>query len=176
MEYRTKREIEFPSVTICNYNFIRKTYIERQNDPVIRLSIDIVNPYANVNINYSDPKIIKELSSVSMEIFGLESAHLQPEMFVSCSFMSNNASENPCSFHKELFIPKITSQMGTCFTFHPQSYIDKYGALVSKRAGLQGGLSMKINIQQEEYQVAGEAAGLKVGIRSNILKYNSYLK
>ena len=176
VEYRATREIEFPSVTICNYNYVRKTYVEEENDPKIYLATDIVNPYSNVTINYSDPQIKEQLSSLSMITFGLDAAHLKEEMFVSCSFMSNNASANPCSFHEELLVTTKT-QMGKCYTFHPQSYINKYGPLVSKKAGVQGGLTMRIDVQQEEYQVGPDAAGIKVRINNAIKNpFNSELK
>ena len=52
--------------------------------------------------------------------------------------------------------------MGLCFTFHPQSYIHKHGALMSNRAGSIGGLKLDVNIEQHEYIVGSMAAGIQV--------------
>ena len=83
-------------------------------------------------------------------------------MFVACSFMSANYSEFPCNFHGELLEMKLT-QNGFCYTFHPQSYVEKHGALVSNRAGQAGGLFIRIDLDQHEYLVGtSNSAGMKV--------------
>ena len=51
-----------------------------------------------------------------------------------------------------------------CFTFQPAAYVEEYGALTSTRAGSAGGLYLRVDVEQYEYQIGGYAAGLKVGI------------
>lgn len=44
----------------------------------------------------------------------------------------------------------------------PKEYVEKYGTLVSLRAGSGGGLSFRVNLQQEEYAVGVASAGIRV--------------
>jgi hypothetical protein len=78
------------------------------------------------------------------------------------SFMSQNITSGPCKFSPELLKETVT-QMGSCFTFHPSTYLATHGGLVSTRAGAAGGLFLRINIQQFDYLAGRSGAGLKVG-------------
>ena len=164
-EYVQVEEIDFPSVTICNYNQIRKSFVEEQNDSVMDSVADLLNPVIEPEDkpDISNEAIKKELQSVNLGTVGVAGGHRLEDMFVECSFMATNSSKLPCKFHKEMF-RQIKTTMGLCYIFHPQSYIEKYGALKSTRTGFAGGLHFAINIQQYEYLIGNFLAGIKVSV------------
>ena len=167
VEYKLESSLDFPSVTICNYNIIRKSFIDSFNDSTGQLVLDIINPYDKANVDYSSDDFEDEIYDASeyidMREFGEKGKHHREDMFMGCDFMSANYSYDPCQFNDELLVTKVT-QMGYCYTFHPQSYIEKYGALVSTRPGQAGGLHLQIDLRQDEYTsgAEGSAAGMRV--------------
>ena len=92
--------------------------------------------------------------------------------YLACSYPGIETHPLMCDFPPELFVSRKT-QMGMCHTFHPQSYIDKNKgeALKCTRAGTNGGLSIIMNVLQDEYMLGGRSAGVKV----SSLKENSSL-
>ena len=163
LEYKLQSDLEFPSVTLCNYNIIRRSYMDSLNDPRFQQVVNVVNPVLTDSIDINDPIIKEQFSALKMDDMGPSSAHQREDMFLACSFMSTNYSEFPCNFSGELLEMKLT-QIGFCYTFHPQSYVEKHGALVSNRAGQAGGLFLRIDLQQHEYLVGdSNSAGMKVG-------------
>ena len=160
VEYISERRMEFPSVTICNYNFVRKSYLDTLDNQATEMVLDMLNPITTRQ-DLTDPGIIAQLKSVDMERVGAEAAHQKQDMFLECSFMGSNNTKCPCQFHEELFVSTKT-QMGFCYTFHPNSYMEKYGALFTTRTGFAGGLFMLVDVGQYEYQIGSRAAGIKV--------------
>ena len=169
LDYRTQSAIEFPSVTLCNYNNIRNSYIQALNDPFYYDIVNIFNPTVSSALNLSDPAHVQRLRTITIDDLTVAGSH-QRDMFIACSFMSQNSSSRPCTFSPEVLKSSLT-QMGSCFTFQPASFIDKYGALISTRAGSAGGLFLRINIQQFDYLAGGNAAGLKV----RCMDFTSYI-
>ena len=132
------------------------------NDPTFQQVINAYNPMLRDSVDLNDPIIKEWFSALKLNDMGPSSAHQREDMFVACSFMSANYSEFPCNLSEELLEMKLT-QNGFCYTFHPQSYIEKHGALVSDRAGQAGGLFFRIDLQQHEYLVGdSNSAGMKV--------------
>ncbi len=177
MEYKLHTELDFPSVTLCNYNGMRKSFIESFDDPLVNLAADLLNPFSSTNISSLQPQVKEGMRALKMDTIGAQGAHQREDMFIECDFKKANHSHSPCQFPDDLLVIRRT-QLGYCYTFHPQSYVEKYGTLVSARAGEAGGLYFRIDIQQNEYMISGSAAGMRVRImysRSSLLFLSSSL-
>ena len=164
IEYKQQAEMDFPSVTLCNYNMINKSYIDQQNEFIQKISRHFsLHQYSSLDL--ADPTIIKKVLSVNQTEIFTNGAHSLEDTFFDCSFNGKGStfSYHPCQFSKELFVRKMTD-MGYCYTFHPQSYIAKYGPLKITRTGVPGGLTLNIIIWQDLYYIYNMefAAGMKV--------------
>ena len=151
--------MEFPSVTMCNYNMIKNSFYKQYQDDIVGKVVDAFDPFVSQSLNLTDPAIQKQLENLYMVNIARQGAH-QIDMFINCSFMSNvfNCQDD------EVLVQTIT-QMGICYTFQPKQYIEKYGQLDTLRAGDKGGLYLLVDIQQYDYKIGSMkdfAAGLKV--------------
>ena len=184
VEYKQESLLEFPSVTLCNYNVMRKSLIDSFNDSTGDLVLDIIKPWATAYSYYEDYNsydyydygaIYDASGSIDMRELGEKGKHQREDMFTACDFMSSNYTESPCQFSDELLVTKVT-QMGYCYTFHPQSYIEKHGALLSTRPGQAGGLHFEVNLQQDEYVsgAEGDSAGMKVHSLCSNIQYKTF--
>ena len=75
VDYQSQGILEFPSVTICNYNLIKKSYVTAKNDPFYSTVVDYLDPFAPSDLNVTDPDTIKRLQGLYTSDFGLEAAH-----------------------------------------------------------------------------------------------------
>ena len=162
LDYRSEDTMEFPSVTICNFNYARKSYFTEKNDPMYTAVGDLLDRYTPSDVDITDPEIKQALESIYTMEVGFDASH-HTDMFLNCDFHSQDSSDLPCQFPEELFVERIT-QMGNCFTFQPSDYVEKNGQLNSTRAGSQGGLFLRVDVQQYDYKIGLLAAGIKVGL------------
>ena len=159
LDYRTQVLMEFPSVTICNTNMIRKSYYKQHQNDLIGKVVDFYDPFVAQPLNTTDPTTRQQLANLHMVNIAREGAH-QIDMFRNCSFMSNHFN---C--HNDEVLVQTMTQMGVCYTFQSKQYVEKHGQLSTLRAGDKGGLHLIMDIQQYDYKVANLGdftAGLKV--------------
>ena len=124
------------------------------------MAVAMMDPNTDALDGFSDPSIIAHFRSIDM--VQDDGAHRQEDMFLECSFPGANTSQSPCLFHDDQLFTRKKTHLGFCFSFHPATYIEKHGGLLSNREGTAGGLHMLVDIQQDEYQVAGRSAGVMV--------------
>ena len=160
VEFKQQTEMDFPSVTLCNFNVANISYVQHQ-DEIIQKTLSLISQYPTY-VNLSERSVQEMLSSISMPEQKYKGAHSLEETFLSCQYDEQNLTSLPCRFHKDLFVPKFTD-FGVCYTFHPKSYIDKHGPIKVVRTGDVGGLSLRINVHQELYYIIqGDSVGMKV--------------
>ena len=160
VEYKRENEMDFPSVTLCNFNYINKSYVLDQDEFVQKVA-SILSLFPQ-EINWHDPNFIAGMKTFGLDRVGKDAAHSLDQTFSSCSFNDKKNLLSPCQFHKDLFVRRMT-EMGYCYTFHPYSYIEKNGPLKVSRSGAVGGLMFQIDIHQDLYYIfQGHSAGMKV--------------
>ena len=166
IEYKRVPTMDFPSVTLCNINFMNKTYIKQLSH--IEQQFASLGSLEPLPLDLSNPETVEAFTKIDLDKIGKEAAHTLEETFPRCFYNGNKTTVNPCQFHKDLFIRRM-SEMGYCFIFNPSSYIEKYGPLQATRTGVVGGLGLTINIHQELYYVfpGSESAGMQLCILVN---------
>ncbi|KAL9964415.1 hypothetical protein ACROYT_G028056 [Oculina patagonica] len=149
-----EKEPDFPSVTICNFNMLRKTLIKAYNyENVLRYTTrDEFGKFAGVEVNDSgiDWSVYE---GVDMSYAYHLGGHQIKDMLKGCSW-----SGESCTHHN--FTPVLTS-MGLCHTFNSGEGGQKI--LRVKNPGAKFGLSLMLSIEQSEYfGLMTLLAGLKV--------------
>lgn len=151
--------INFPAVTLCNLNLIRKSYLESTSPGLAKL-------VRNIFYSQGDDRLCKD----AIEQFELESnpvivnesfpdllwrgRHTAEETIISCRFKGQE-----CSWRD--FVPVLTPS-GVCYTFNrgKQAPIMK-----TNGTGIRFALSLIVSIQQHEYNAAlNQDAGIKISI------------
>jgi hypothetical protein len=162
--YEHKSKLDFPSVTICNYNLITATYLARKNDPMLNASVEFASLRENPFLE--TPDLSKELAdfmkTVDAEEFFSQGAH-QMHIYRDCAYP--DGIDETCDFSNGLMVARGTD-MGVCHTFHPQSYIDDMGeAKAATSAGQTGGFTLMIDVEQHLYTWGSSAAGIRVNMK-----------
>ena len=99
-EYHTSSHIQFPSVTLCNRNFIRKSFIGAQTTPGLHKAIRSLNPLIESTERVVfDAQDIESMKSVNITNMDTAGAHQMHDMFTRCSFRSRNATLLPCRLY-----------------------------------------------------------------------------
>ena len=71
VEHFTVNKLDFPSVTICNNNYIRKSYIKRINDPAVEKAIYAMGGLLKPSMNFSGPAEVERMSQIEMFNFSM---------------------------------------------------------------------------------------------------------
>ncbi|ELU09628.1 hypothetical protein CAPTEDRAFT_190803 [Capitella teleta] len=150
--------IALPAMTICNINMIRKSYAEK--DELIKnvfLGFDIATQ-SQSNLNISDPKVAEKVDAeYDYHSIFIDGGYQLQDMIDFCML---NSSLVTCSD----YFTTISTPMGNCFTFQSMEFIQKKGRLVASQSGVEQGLSITVNISQDEYfyQKYSYSAGIRV--------------
>lgn len=165
LQYRTvtrisaenKQNLEFPAVTICNMNMVKKT-IPQCNGTV----------FANLDkvfLNFGETLVIEDRLTPGL---GFVNGLLPSgEQMLNCLYQYSNTIEEmlpictwngalePCS---NLFKTTLT-EMGVCFTFNGEANQRQHSSFT----GSDGGLRVFVDIRQEDYFYSATIqAGIKV--------------
>ena len=126
--------LEFPAVSICNANAFSTQ----------KIKLLVEDYYSNVqnwtNETYKEKFSILQYQTLSKS--QINSIGQQPETFFAankCNFGKRN-----CSYLKD-FLKLTNSRDGNCYTFNPNGTVNQL------RAGVDYGLFLVINVDQESY-------------------------
>ncbi|XP_033108974.1 acid-sensing ion channel 5-like [Anneissia japonica] len=148
-------ELEFPALTICNFNRYRASYLTANDLNLIKFLWDAEDyDYyeSGNNIQYNDAFINGNFST--SEFTNRTGFQLTNQTIQSCKW-----KEKKCGGQN--FTHLFTS-FGNCFTFNSGKYND---VLKVRQPGAGNALQLMINIQQDEYTETSEGnmeAGLKI--------------
>ena len=161
VEVHEQDNLQFPAVTICNYNMLRKSVVLSKPE-YHSLAMVLVNwtTMATYDLGVLNP----EANFVNMSEFNLLAAHTLESMVLWCTFMLQSG----CIRH---FTPIMTS-IGLCYTFNSQELIDNGVMYNTSRTGLKYGLRLLLNVQQEEY-FAAQAFSAGIKVHNKISKFTS---
>ncbi|XP_054906352.1 acid-sensing ion channel 1B isoform X1 [Poeciliopsis prolifica] len=162
LDERSAKKMIFPAITICNYNFIRKSQMSYSDliftSPLLGFEEGMAPGFPLA------PEPDRPLGSrFSLDEFFNRTRHRIEEMLLDCSFRGLECG--PENF-REIF-----TRYGKCYTFN--SGQDGRPLLVTMKGGTGNGLELMLDIQQDEYlPVWGETdetsfeAGIKVQIHT----------
>ncbi|KAM4740768.1 acid-sensing ion channel 1B isoform 1-T1 [Anableps anableps] len=162
LDERSAKNMTFPAVTICNYNFVRKSQMSYSDlifmGPLLGFEEGMAPGFPLA------PEPDRLLGSrFSIDEFYNRTRHRIDDMLLECSFRGLECG--PENF-REIF-----TRYGKCYTFN--SGQDGRPLLVTMKGGTGNGLELMLDIQQDEYlPVWGETdetsfeAGIKVQIHT----------
>ncbi|XP_070758347.1 acid-sensing ion channel 1B isoform X1 [Enoplosus armatus] len=162
LDEKVANNMTFPAVTICNYNFVRKSQMSYSDlifmGPLLGFEEGMAPGFPLAPEPDRPPG-----SRFSLDEFYNRTRHRMDEMLLECNFRGLECG--PENF-REIF-----TRYGKCYTFN--SGQDGRPLMVTMKGGMGNGLELMLDIQQDEYlPVWGETdetsfeAGIKVQIHT----------
>ncbi|XP_040059723.1 acid-sensing ion channel 1B isoform X1 [Gasterosteus aculeatus] len=162
LDERVANNMTFPAVTLCNYNFVRKSQMSYSDLIFMGPLLGFEEGMAPGFPLAPEPDRLPG-SRFSMDEFYNRTRHRMEDMLLECNFRGLDCG--PESF-REIF-----TRYGKCYTFN--SGQDGRPLMVTMKGGMGNGLELMLDIQQDEYlPVWGETdetsfeAGIKVQIHT----------
>ncbi|XP_040926685.1 acid-sensing ion channel 1B isoform X1 [Betta splendens] len=162
LDERTASNMTFPAITICNYNFVRKSQLSYSDLIFMGPLLGFEEGMAPGFPLAPEPDR-PEGSRFSLDEFYTRTRHRLEDILLDCQFRGA-----PCSLDD---FREIFTRYGKCYTFN--SGQDGRPLLVTMKGGMGNGLELMLDIQQDEYlPVWGETdetsfeAGIKVQIHT----------
>ncbi|XP_051271458.1 acid-sensing ion channel 1B isoform X1 [Dicentrarchus labrax] len=162
LDEKVANNMTFPAVTICNYNFVRKSQMSYSDlifmGPLLGFEEGMAPGFPLAPEPDRQPG-----SRFTLDEFYNRTRHRMEEMLLECNFRGLECgAEN----FREIF-----TRYGKCYTFN--SGQDGRPLMVTMKGGMGNGLELMLDIQQDEYlPVWGETdetsfeAGIKVQIHT----------
>ena len=151
---------QFPSVTVCNMNSFRSSYLqEHQLKDIVRATIDLKltsrttfkQEFKDQCRDFKDPS-----SDIPIETVLRDGGQQLEELVLQCTFAGV-----PCNI-SEQFMPHMTPT-GQCFTFNGKREDGNYSRVFG--SGYRHDLELLLNVQQHEFASAvGQEAGAIITI------------
>ena len=141
VQYKTLDEVLFPSVTICNVNFARKSVSEAyysQITPAMQNYSSNLFFLSNLTV---DPAQLDNYVYLS---WSAHVAHQKEDTFLYCR---RSGETLPCSDYVETHITDV----GFCWTFHSMKYISEHEPIMMTSTGRNNDVELLLNVQSEEY-------------------------
>ncbi|XP_075881153.1 acid-sensing ion channel 1B isoform X1 [Nelusetta ayraudi] len=162
LDEKSAPNMTFPAVTICNYNFVRKSQMSFSDLIFMGPLLGFEEGMAPGFLLAPEPDRLPG-SRFSLDEFYNRTRHRMEDMLLECKFRGLDCGTE--SF-REIF-----TRYGKCYTFN--SGQDGRPLLVTMKGGMGNGLELMLDIQQDEYlPVWGETdetsfeAGIKVQIHT----------
>lgn len=151
-----RQEINFPAVTICNLNMLRRDYLEELGliDIVQQILISAEEGLDTCNQSLSR---VSNLSNITYKELFIEGKDALESLIIGCNYLGKN-----CSADYATFVPTLT-RLGICYVFN--SGFDGREVLTTTGTGARLGLRLLINISHSQYAATPNLdAGVKVAI------------
>ncbi|XP_038055166.1 acid-sensing ion channel 2-like [Patiria miniata] len=145
--------IEFPSVTICNFNMFKKSAVEMYGPEFVEF-INLAYPVGMMNSNQTQPDFMK-FNDFDLNQFYMDTGHLKEDMILECSWQGQ-----PCG-HDDFI--SILTDFGMCHTFNSRTK----GMAVRriKHRGSRFGLRLRLNVETDQYMPGPrDSVGVKVSL------------
>ena len=158
--------LQFPSITICNYNQFRKSLALRSPD-IMDLLKDLFSIEARVDVQEVQKRDRPDTASLLSNNWNLTAelialAHILEQMVIMCYWCGVKIS---C--HE--YFSRTLTEVGVCYTFNSEKVQKEKGTLWAYCAGSDCGLTLRMNIQTEEHYFGeGDASGVRVRLSKNV--------
>ena len=149
--------VVFPAVTICNANIFKRSVFESM------VGESELNAVTNILANRSEVCMDRTLldylsrSNISYRHIQDVARHQAKDLIVECTYAGEDCNHNDFS--------EVLTRLGYCYTFN--SGLADGPVLKSQGIGIRYGLSLVLNIEQDEYldfPFALESAGVRVSV------------
>lgn len=154
-----KPTLDFPAVTVCNYNQYRKSLALQRPGVMAVLqqlfSVEAVIERERKELAEPQPHISQDLDIIKELV---ELAHTLKGMVLHCQWCGRSVR---CS---DYFTQTLT-EVGVCYTFNSLEVRDHIPRLAVHDGGTDCSLKLRINIQSHEYYYGeGDSAGIQVNL------------
>ncbi|XP_070553623.1 acid-sensing ion channel 4-B-like [Ptychodera flava] len=130
-------DLDFPAVTICNYNQFRKSVVNESGEEFLKLAFPIYGPVNVSGIDWDGE--FNESRNYNMTEAAIHSAHQLEQMLIHCNWKGSEIC-GPEDFTQSM------TDFGVCYTFN-----DIVPPRKVQQSGTSSGLFLRLNVEQEEY-------------------------
>ena len=148
--------ITFPAVTICNLNPVRLSYARENN--LTSLLTYLYGPFENLNSDCATRVAETNMANKTLRQIMLDGHHTLRNFVLSCSFSGGDSSLINCTQNLTLTL----TNLGYCYSFNSLTSAPE---VTVSNSGARYGLSLLLDIQQEEYLPLFGSAGVRVAIQ-----------
>ena len=170
--FEVRDSIDFPAVTFCNLNPVKKTFVDQHN--LSKILNFVFNPSQmelsmarKKNFTQSCETLSSQLSpeATSMAFNSIinDQGVKRTDFIIHCSFGADNENDDyyDCT---DQFIKEHNS-LGVCYTFNSHLTIGQSRSKTVRNSGEKYGLRVVLNIDQDEYSTSLNGnAGIKLSI------------
>ena len=154
-------ELTFPAVTVCNLNrFKRSVYESLIADRGALSALGELFTSSSSVCNNTTATGVLNRSNISYRHIQDTARHQARDLIVNCMYAGEECSHTNFS--------EVLTRLGYCYTFNSEASRMPLSLLKSQGIGIRYGLSLVLNIEQDEYLEwpVGLDAGVKVMIHS----------
>jgi hypothetical protein len=149
--------VNFPAVTLCNLNLIRRSYLESVSPGLAEFVRNVFYSQGNDQICRNDIEQFEPVSMLVNESFPdllWRGRHTAEDTIFICRFKGQE-----CSWRD--FVPVLTPS-GVCYSFNSGK---RAPLMTTNGTGIRFALSLIVSIEQHEYNAAlNQDAGIKISI------------
>ncbi len=148
----SEEEVDFPAITICNMNTMRKSYFQKRNkDPKYKQFMMLARILAMADLtdlsdNMTFPKFTGKAVRNIYNVFG----HTMDDfdnggMLLNCTYRDEKCDRS--------FFQPVLNQLGQCHTFNPGSSGNNGSMKILKAThpGTSFGLRLRMTVQAKDY-------------------------
>lgn len=154
-----EQEIDFPAVTICNLNMLKRDYLTENGLSSLVQEILLLEPedegFVGICTDYfqSNP----DLPNVTYMEMLFQGKHDLESFIIGCDYFGRE-----CSITLENFVPTLT-RLGICYMFN--GGFDGHPVRKAKGTGARLGLRLIVNVSQDQYHASPNLdAGVKIAV------------
>lgn len=136
------KSIDFPAVTLCNYNQFRRSKLETYDPVYQKILLAIATGVNRDDIDWDYHDSLYEDDPGNLTKVAIEAGHQLEDMLLGCKW---NTGED-CG--RENFTKTITD-FGVCYTFNADR--DSERRLTVSQAGASQGLRLRLSAEQDDY-------------------------
>ena len=148
--------LEFPSVTVCNYNQFRKTptLAAGNTGQMLRELFAVKNYVGKIQRDAPPAEELAPDTNLTLTLIGL--AHTLDKMVMSADWLGKMVN-------KEEYFSMSMTEVGVCYTFNSIESQKRHSPLYVHDAGTDSGLTLLMDIENDEYYYGeGTSAGIRV--------------
>ena len=156
-----RASLEFPAVTVCNYNQFRKTpTLQAGNTGEVLKELFSIKSFMEKVERDTSPEDNRPVVDDDLTQKLISLAHLLNKTVLMATWMNKGVD-------LQTYFTRSMTEVGVCYTFNSKDSRLVHGPLYVHDAGTDSGLSLLMDIENKEYYYGeGSSAGIRVSILS----------